>query len=86
MNENEKPRDPVERIRRGLTGNFGKGDVVLKLRYEEQERGGEQVGVFNWLPGALAGALVGWNFDRIIRWVKGIEKRKKDGREESSSS
>ena len=29
------------------------------------------MGVFNWLPGALIGALVGWNFDRIIRRVKG---------------
>lgn len=34
MEEKEKPRDPVERIRRGLTGNFGKGSAELKLQYE----------------------------------------------------
>lgn len=32
----EKPRDPVERIRRGLTGNFGKGRVALKLQYANE--------------------------------------------------
>ena len=36
MEEKEKPRDPVERIERGLTGNFGKGRVALKLQYANE--------------------------------------------------
>lgn len=34
MEEKEKTCDPVERIRRGLTGNFGRGSAELKLQYE----------------------------------------------------
>ena len=32
--KNKGPRDPVERIERGLMGNFGKGSAELKLQYE----------------------------------------------------
>ena len=34
--KNKGPRDPAERIERGLTGNFSKGRVALKLQYANE--------------------------------------------------